>query len=70
MILAWASPFKVYCYFMTLLGISSCSFGFIQDFLDHYTLERQKAVSAYLYSEQILPLALRGSRPIIGTNVG
>ena len=29
----------------------------IQDFLDHYTLECQKAVSAYLLSEQILHYA-------------
>ena len=30
----------------------------------------QKAVSAYLLSEQILPFGLHGSRPIIGSNAG
>ena len=30
----------------------------------------QKAVSAYLSSEQILPFGLHGSGPIIGSNVG
>ena len=29
------------------------SSGLFQDFPDHYTIEWQKAVSAYLYSEQI-----------------
>ena len=33
---------------MTFLGRQLCSFGFIHDFLDHYTLEWQTAVSAYL----------------------
>ena len=33
---------------MTFLRHPSCSSGLIQDFLDHYTLEWQKAVPAYL----------------------
>ena len=33
---------------MTFLSHPSCFSGFIQDFLDHYTLEWQKEVSAYL----------------------
>ena len=33
---------------MTFLRHPSCSSGLIRDFLDHYTLEWQKAVSAYL----------------------
>ena len=33
---------------MTFLGHPLFSSGLIQDFLDHYTLEWQKAVSAYL----------------------
>ena len=33
---------------MTFLRHPSCSWGLFQDFLDHYTLEWQKAVSAYL----------------------
>ena len=33
---------------MTFLNHPACSSGCIQDFLDHYTLEWQNAVSAYL----------------------
>ena len=33
---------------MTFLSHSACSSGFIQDFLDHFALQMQKAVSAYL----------------------
>ena len=33
---------------MTFLSHPSCSSGFIHDFLDHYILEWQKAVFAYL----------------------
>ena len=39
---------------MTVLSHPACSSVFIHDFMDHYTLEWQKAVSAYLSSEQIL----------------
>ena len=42
---------------MTFLSHPTCSSGFIHDFMDHYTLEWQKAISAYLYSEQILHYA-------------
>ena len=38
---------------MVFLSHSSCFSGLIQDFLDYCTLEWQKAVSAYLKSEQI-----------------
>ena len=38
---------------MAFLRHPSCSSGLIQDFLDYCTLEWQKAVSAYLKSEQI-----------------
>ena len=55
---------------MTFLRHPSCSSGLFQDFPDHYTLEWQKAISAYLYNEQILPFGLHGSRPIIGSNIG
>ena len=41
----WAMPKHV---FLDLDRIPRRSSGFIHDFLDHYTLERQKAVSAYL----------------------
>ena len=41
---------------MTFLSHPTCSSGFIHDFMDHYTLEWQKAMSAYL-SEQILRYA-------------
>ena len=43
---------------MTFLRHPSRSSGFIQDFLEHYTLEWQKAVSAYLVSELILHYAV------------
>ena len=33
---------------MTFLSHPTCSSGFIHDFMDYYTLEWQKAVSAYL----------------------
>ena len=33
---------------MTFINHPLCSSGFIRDFLDHYTLEWQKAVSVYL----------------------
>ena len=33
---------------MIFLSHPTCSSGFIYDFVDHYTLEWQKAVSAYL----------------------
>ena len=33
---------------MTFLSHSTCFSGFIHDFMDHYTLEWQKAISAYL----------------------
>ena len=33
---------------MTCLSHPTCSAGFIYDFIDHYTLEWQKAVSAYM----------------------
>ena len=42
---------------MTFLSHPTCSSGFIHDFMDHYTLEWQKAVSSYLLSEQILHYA-------------
>ena len=42
---------------MTFVRLPSCSFGLFQDFLDQYTLEWQKAVSAYFLSKQILHYA-------------
>ena len=42
---------------ITFQSHTACSSGFIQDFLDHYTLERRKAFSAYLWSEQKLHYA-------------
>ena len=56
---------------MTFVSHPACSSGFIYNFLDHYAaLQMQKAVSAYLQSEQILPFGLHGSMPIIGSIVG
>ena len=46
---------------------SKSSIMFFQIYLDPYTLERQKAVSAYLQSEQILPFVF--CMPMLGTDV-